>query len=197
MVEVRMDDRYDLVWTAEGGADRPFFVVDAERDGRFWFLRVRDRPELFTQTVRLDRAKAMVRDLIATWDDIDPTSFAVFVLPVAPAEARELVDAASKARVAASAAAARSAIATRAAARALVDAGLTVRDAGAVLGVTHQRVAQLVAMPPPDPSSVADVMDWHMELMRITEATEHKPSGRRPFGLATTEWKAVSKRTTD
>lgn len=159
--------------TAMTEPEARLYVAEAERDGRFWFLRVRDRPELFTQVVRLDQAPDMVRDLIATWDETDPDSIRVLVVPKAPADTGDVVQAAKDARVAAEAAQARASIAIRAAARALVDSGLTVRDAGVVLGVTHQRVAQLVAEPDPDPADVASLMRWYERV--VASRDEGKP----------------------
>ena len=55
------------------------YVVEPERHSDLWLLRVRDRPELRTEVHDLRVAAAMVRDLIATFDDVLPDSFGLTV----------------------------------------------------------------------------------------------------------------------
>lgn len=121
--------------------DRPRHLVFAERDGRFWFLRIPKRPELFTQVVRLDQAEAMVRDLVATYDDVPPDSFDVTIRPILDEETTEATEALWHLRLIDSFGVAL----TRSLAVHLVrDKALSMRDAGRIIGLSHQRVAQLV-----------------------------------------------------
>ena len=80
---------------------RKSYLVTAQRDGRWWLLRV---PELdvVTQTRRLARAEGTARDLIATWLGHKPGTFDVHVVPAVGDErldwlVRETVEARSRA----------------------------------------------------------------------------------------------------
>jgi hypothetical protein len=97
-----------------------------------------------TQVRRIDQAEDMARDAIAGVLDVAPGSFEVMVVPEMPDAVRAIVDKATTARSQAAQAQDAAAQLTREAARRLVGEGLTVRDAGALLGVSHQRIAQLV-----------------------------------------------------
>lgn len=120
------------------------YIVRARRIGRWWALDVEGVPGAHTQVRRIDQAEDMAREAIAGVLDIPPASFVILVAPEVPAHVRTMVDKATKARSAAAQAQDAAAQLTRGAARRLVQEGLTVRDAGALLGVSHQRIAQLV-----------------------------------------------------
>ena len=120
------------------------FTVHARRIGGWWALDVEGLSGGHTQVRRIDQAEAMARDAISGVLDIAPGSFEVVVAPEVPAAVRTLVDQATTARSQAADAQEAAAQLTRDAARRLVQEGLSVRDAGALLGVSHQRVAQLV-----------------------------------------------------
>jgi len=120
------------------------YHVTARREGRWWALRCDELPGVFSQVARLDRAAREVREAIAFVAEVPLDSFEIEVAPVLPeaytVESRKAEDARRLAAAANKEAAAHS----RAAARALAEAGLTVRDIGAVIGVSHQRAAQLL-----------------------------------------------------
>jgi hypothetical protein len=120
------------------------YTVTARRIGSWWALDVEGLPGVHTQVRRIDQADEMTRDAIAGVLDISPDSFEIIVAPEVPATVRTMVDEATKARSQAAQAQDAAAQLTRDAARRLVDEGLTVRDAGVLLGVSHQRIAQLV-----------------------------------------------------
>jgi hypothetical protein len=101
-------------------------------------------PGVHTQVRRIDQADEMARDAIAGVLDVAPDSFEIVVTPEVPEALRTMVYKATKARSRAAHAQDAAAQLTRAAARRLVEEGLTVRDAGVLLGVSHQRIAQLV-----------------------------------------------------
>jgi hypothetical protein len=50
------------------------YTVMAKDDGKHWVARVQGQPELTTTAHRFDEALAMLRELIATVEDIDPLS---------------------------------------------------------------------------------------------------------------------------
>lgn len=115
----------------------------AQRSGNWWAVHVPEVDGAFTQARRLDQIPHMAADAVALILGVDASTIDVTVEPhtgkdslIAQArEAREAVDRAvdEASRV------------MRHTARELIADGLTVRDVGRVMGVSHQRVSQLVA----------------------------------------------------
>ena len=120
------------------------YTIRARRSGRWWALDAEGLRGVHTQVRRIDQAEDMARDAIASVLDVTPDSFEVTVVPEVPDAVRALVDQATTARSQAAQAQDAAAQLTREAARRLVGEGLTVRDAGILLGVSHQRIAQLL-----------------------------------------------------
>lgn len=120
------------------------YRATAVRDGAWWVIRV---PAInsATQARRLDQAEAMVRDLVHAITDQPLDSFDVEVHPDLPGELPELLVRTAAASGRARVAQLEASIATREAAVALDKVGLTVRDIGSLLGVSYQRVQQLLA----------------------------------------------------
>lgn len=129
-------------------SERKSYGVTAERDDRFWLLRVRDLG-LVTQARRLDQAEHMARDLIATALEVPADSFDVWILPTFEGEIGKRVHDALSARMTAARSQVDAARKTRAVARELAEQRLTTRDIAQVLGVSHQRVAQVLSEPEP------------------------------------------------
>ncbi|MFB9849434.1 type II toxin-antitoxin system HicB family antitoxin [Micromonospora andamanensis] len=109
------------------------------RSGAWWAITVLELKGVFSQARRLDQVEPMAREAIALMLDVDPSSFDVEVRPELPQE----VTRARKARSALRRAEESAEEATITAARALLAKGYTVRDAGALLGISAQRVSQL------------------------------------------------------
>lgn len=120
------------------------YTAEVTRDGKFWLIEV---PELgaHTQARNVGEIEVMVRDLIALRTDTAEDSFDVDVRIEMPASVRAHLDAAAAERDAAAAANHAASVEMRDAVRELRAAGLSVRDIGAVLGLSHQRAHQLTA----------------------------------------------------
>jgi hypothetical protein len=118
------------------------YHAKVERDGRFWLIRV---PEIgrSTQARHLREVEEMARDLIAVMCDVAPDSFDVVVSHRLPKSVQAHLARAEKLRKESDLAKSRAADESRAAVRELVDAGLPLRDIGQLLGISHQRAAQL------------------------------------------------------
>jgi len=111
----------------------------ATREGRWWVIEVEGVGA--TQGRSVSEAREMARDLVSTMLDVSVDGVDVnieFLVPgVEVRAAREAVAEATKAQV-------RAARVSRQAAAKLREAGLTGRDAAEVLGVSPQRVSQLL-----------------------------------------------------
>jgi DNA-directed RNA polymerase specialized sigma24 family protein len=120
------------------------YRVIATQEERFWLLSV---PELdvVTQARTLDRAEATVRDLIAVWLDVPADSFAVEVEPRLGDEWTKLLRETRDARTTADKASARASELLRTSVTTLHDAGLSAREVGSLMGISYQRVQQLLA----------------------------------------------------
>jgi hypothetical protein len=131
------------------------YQATAVQSGEFWHIEV---PEVgrVTQARHLREVEAMARDLIAIMTDRDPGSIDVDVTVVLPESVRGHLHAAEDLRRQASAAQARAARELRAAVRELRDRGLALRDVGAALGISYQRVHQLLESPGADAAPDAD-----------------------------------------
>lgn len=126
---------------------RPEYRAVAERDGSWWAIRVPELRGVYSQARRLADVEAMARDAIALLNEVAPDSFDITVVPILDDEATRLVEQARADRVDAERAARRASEQLRAAVDRLVSAGLTVRDIAHLLGLSHQRVAQVAGRP--------------------------------------------------
>jgi hypothetical protein len=86
----------------------------------------------------------MARDAIALFLDVDPATLEIGVETILPSDLRRDVDAVGRLRAEADRLQAESSGALRHLAHELLGRGPSVRDAAAILGISHQRVSQLV-----------------------------------------------------
>jgi predicted RNase H-like HicB family nuclease len=131
-------------------AEQTFWVRYTRDDNDMWLAEVYRNPDLgerlgvATHGRTLKSAEANVREVLALWFDVDDEQsftllrhFSRDITRIA-AKASKKRDAARRAE--------REAMATMAeAARELAEKGLGLRDIGALLGVSYQRVQQLLA----------------------------------------------------
>ena len=117
-------------------------VYDYDSDDRAWIVEIAEEPRCHTFGRTLAAAKRQIRDALTMWADGEYT-VADQVNP--PAIARQAVEAALEARARVPEVMKEADRLTRAATTHLVDAGLSVREAAAVLGISYQRVGQLTA----------------------------------------------------
>jgi hypothetical protein len=118
------------------------YQATVERDGRFWAIQVEGVGP--TQARHLREVDAMARDLIALMTHAAPDSFDVDYDYRLPEVACGHIKRASELRAEAEQAQAEAAAEVQAAARELSDDGIPLRDIGKLLGLSHQRVHQLV-----------------------------------------------------
>src|SRR5437660_6287678 len=105
------------------------YRVVAERDPRWWVLRVPELDGIATQVRRLSEAEGMVRDLISLWLQVRPETFDVTIDVKLPAAVKRSIASARRQRDVADRAQEKAAAEVRTAARALLDAGLTLQEA--------------------------------------------------------------------
>ena len=118
-------------------------TAQVQRSGDWWAISVPEIPGVFTQARRLSQVPDMVRDAVRLMEGDEARDVEVEI--VAHTEIDELLGETLAARSAADEAAAIASELTVRAAKALTASGITVRDAGHLLGVSPQRVAQLTA----------------------------------------------------
>lgn len=121
------------------------YTARAERSGSWWAISVPEVKGAHTQARRLDQVEEMARDAIAGILDVPMRSFNVEVEVQMPAAVDRAVHDAIEQRRVAEEAGRSASNALRRAADLLVAKGLTVRDAGHVLHVSHQRIGQVVS----------------------------------------------------
>ncbi len=126
---------------------RPTYRVHAVRSGKWWALSSPDVRGFFSQVRRLDQYEATSRDAIALVLEVAESSFDVSLdeLVLGDPDLDRVAEESRASRAAAEDAAAAAAATTTRAARAPVKGGLSVREAGQVLGLSFQRVSQLTA----------------------------------------------------
>lgn len=120
------------------------YVAECRRVDGWWAVDVPDVRGAHTQARRLDRAEAMTREVLSILLDESPESVEVELKVILSEGMQATIDQARDHREVADRERRRASAASRNAARSLADAGLSVRDIGALLGVTYQRAAQLL-----------------------------------------------------
>lgn len=117
----------------------------AQRSGSWWAVEVPEIPGLFTQAKRLDQVTEMVRDAAAALTGKPEDEFEVEIAVHINEPVDSVVEAAKAAAKTLAEVQAKASDASRQAAATLSDEGLTVREVGEVLGVSHQRAHQLIS----------------------------------------------------
>lgn len=123
---------------------KPTYTIEVRRSGRWWAIDVPEVKGAHTQARRLGEIAAMARDAIAGVLDVSPRSFAVVIRPVLDDRLQSLVDAARRSRIAVQEAQLAAAESAARALRSLQRDGVPLRDAGELLGISHQRAAQIM-----------------------------------------------------
>ena len=124
------------------------YRVDVIRSGAWWAITVPALDGVFSQTKRLDQVEDAAREAISLMlmiDEGDVGALDVIVTP--PPETAGLLET-LQASVTAADEAVRAAVDLRREAVEVLRAkGLPLRDVGALIGVSHQRVSQILSTP--------------------------------------------------
>ena len=124
--------------------------VIATHAGDWWALEVPGVPGAFSQARRLDQAEDAAREAIALLLDVPADTVEVEVEARIEGPSGELLHVARDARAAAELAQEEARATTLAAVRAFAGQGMTVRDIGRLIGVSHQQAAKLLHRAKPD-----------------------------------------------
>jgi predicted RNase H-like HicB family nuclease len=121
-------------------------VYELDSETGHWIASVPEFPEGLVHGLTLEQARKRIRQALAEWLGLGEPLNAGRILDDVrlPARIRRTVRGAQQARERAAHAQAEAARRTRAAAARLVRLGLSLRDAGELLGVTRQRAHQLL-----------------------------------------------------
>jgi hypothetical protein len=120
------------------------YTATARRDGRWWVVQCDQHPSALSMVARLDQAAEVHREAIAFVADVPEDQVEVDVRPVLEPELSSELDEATQLAEQAKQAEEQAGVKRRRVARRLVASGLTVRDVGAVMGLSYQRAHQLV-----------------------------------------------------
>ena len=118
--------------------------LEREDDGR-WSVELEEEPRVHTWGKTIDQALTRMSEAAALWFQTDEASIDLVPKPVLPKTTDRTVEQARKAREQARNADRLAIEQTRKAAAALTSRGISMRDAAAILGISHQRVHQLLA----------------------------------------------------
>ena len=120
------------------------YVAVYERDAvdDAWNVRIDGLEGCQTYGRSLRQAQGRIREALALWLDRDPSK--LVIEDRMPAKLAAVADRVSKARVEAERAGAKAQEQVAGAAKALTDLGLSRRDAAELLGLSHQRIQQLI-----------------------------------------------------
>lgn len=120
------------------------FTVTAERGASGAWVLECEELGVVSQTRRLDRAKGEVIEALAFQSGLAPSDFEVEVVPILPGEVEALRKRAEELGSKAKEATEKAAAAKTELAQKMKAEGFTLREMGEVLGVSHQRAADLV-----------------------------------------------------
>lgn len=126
---------------------RPVFKVHATPHAGWWAITVDDVLDstIHTQARRIDRIESMARDAIALGLQVSQDSFDVEVSFTIDDALRELIDDARQTSLVAQEAQTLAAKKTKAAVKFLKEQGFSTRDSGTLIGLSAQRISQLLA----------------------------------------------------
>jgi predicted RNase H-like HicB family nuclease len=124
---------------------RPTYKALCTREGNWWAIDVPEVPGVHSQAKRLDQAEAMARDALALMLEVPSDSFDVEVEPVLDADVDKALEEWAESVGALEDKKQQVGMAIAALLILLVrQRGLSYRDAGRIVGLSHQRVQQIL-----------------------------------------------------
>jgi predicted RNase H-like HicB family nuclease len=117
-------------------------VYERDPESDAWLVSIKDIPGCHTYGRTLRQAETRIREALALWLDREPERLEI--TPELPADVAMLASEVSRARYAASKSAQTAGSTTANAAKKLDRMGLSRRDTADILGISHQRVQQLL-----------------------------------------------------
>ena len=122
------------------------YRVEAVRSGAWWAISVPALDGLFSQAKRLDQVEAAAREAIALMLDIDEYDVGELdIIVTPPARVADLLKVLEALMATAAEVNRAAALSRREAAELLREEGLPLRDVGKLIGISHQRVSQILA----------------------------------------------------
>jgi predicted RNase H-like HicB family nuclease len=118
--------------------------LERETDGR-WSVELEEEPRVHTWGKTVGQALERMREAAALWFRTDEASIELVPRPVLPEAVGKTVEQARQAREQARDSDRTAVERTKEAVAGLADSGISTRDAAAILGMSHQRVHQLLA----------------------------------------------------
>ncbi len=118
--------------------------LEREADGR-WTVELAEEPRVHTWGKTVDQALTRIREAAAMWFESDEASIELVPSPVLPKAILRTDEQAGRARTQAHNADRLAIDKTRQATVELARRGISMRDAATILGISHQRVHQLLA----------------------------------------------------
>lgn len=120
--------------------------VEAVRSGNWWAITVPGLDGVFSQARRLDQVEARAREAVAMMLDIDEAAVGELAISVTPPDTvADLLRQLDVSESVAATATEQAATLRRQVAQELLDEGFPMRDVGQLIGVSHQRVSQILA----------------------------------------------------
>ena len=118
-------------------------VYEHDADDNVWLVHIKDVEGCQTYGRTIRQAGSRIREALAAWLDREPDT--LVITPEMPRDIAVLASAVSQARMEAEQAGTTAQESTVTAVKQLTDMGLSRRDAADLLGISHQRVQQLLA----------------------------------------------------
>lgn len=157
------------------------YNVTATRDDGWWVINAEVPGAIvWTQARRLEQVEPMARDAIALSLDVPEDSFGLNVITNIPQELRVRVDAARQLAELSEEFQSLTAHLRRQLAAHLRDQGFTVRDTGDLIGVSSQRISQLLADAGSDtsPAIIEELVDNIADQLKPAQLLLEELSGQ-------------------
>lgn len=138
------------------------FTSTAIKDGRWWVVQCDQEPGALSQVARLDQAEDHQREAISMMTGVPKDEIEVVVVPELAPAVKASLELVRQRREEAERLQQEAAVTIEAVVRELVEQGqLSLRDTGFALGVSHQRVAQLLqAATEREARPIDEVLRW-------------------------------------
>jgi len=120
------------------------YKVDVTRSGQWWAIEVPELPGVFSQVRRLDQVDETIKEAIAMMTDVDETDVTIVVQVESGTDIQALLATLQQSSSAAEAARKQEAADRRHVIDQLRSKGLPNRDVATLIGLSHQRVAQIL-----------------------------------------------------